>query len=294
MAEPSTSVPELNLADALQRGIGARLDRRFTGVHRRIYLAVGLVIAALAAGGFALWFEFRDLRTELVRAKADTKAIREQAADQKARLDAFGEKLDKNLAETTRAIRDFADQTTRLDMLSGKLDKSLAETTRAIREFAGQPPQVDTVGEKLDKNLAETTRAIRELADQATRLDAFGEKLDKNLTETVRSLQEAATRVKSTEPTPTPGGPPRFVAMALSEGEREIIRKFFGVRRKLDAIGFDAKVGDIAPETAPLYPVPGLLYKDVPKIKDHRFFADEASGTIILVRPTDNRIVAIV
>jgi hypothetical protein len=53
-------------------------------------------------------------------------------------------------------------------------------------------------------------------------------------------------------------------------------------------------VGDAAPETAPLYPVPSLLYKDVPKIKDHRFFADEANGTIILVRPVDNRIVAIV
>jgi hypothetical protein len=294
MAEPSTSVPELNLADALQRGIGSRLDRRFTGVHRRIYFAVGLVITALAAGGFALWSEFRDLKAELARAGADTKAVREQAADQKARLDMFGEKLDKSLVETIRTIRELAEQTTRLNTLSDKAGKNLAETTHAIQEFTVQTTRMDTFGEKLDKHLAETTRAIRELADQTARMDTFGEKLDKNLTETMRSLQEAATRVKSAESTPALGGLTRFGAMTLSEGEREIIRKFFGVRRKLDAVRFEAKVGDIAPETAPLYPVPSLLYKDVPKIKDHRFFADEANGTIILVRPADNRIVAIV
>ena len=294
MSTEPTSVPELNLADALQRGIGLRLDRRFTGVHRRIYLAVGLVIAALAAGGFALWYEFRGLRAELAGAQADTKAIREQAADQKARLDRLAEKLDKSLAESVRTIQALAEQTTRLGTLGDKVENSLTETTRAIRGFADQTTRTDTFGEKLDKNLAETTRAVRELAEQTTRLDAFGEKLDKNLTESMRSLQEAATRVKSTESIPLPGAPPRFVAMTLSEGERETIRKFFGVRRKLDAIGYEAKLGDTAPETAPLYPVPSLLYKDVPKIKDHRFFADEANGTIILVRPTDNRIVAIV
>ena len=54
MANEPTSVPELNLADALQRGIGARLDRRFAGVHRRIYLAVALVIAALFANNLYL------------------------------------------------------------------------------------------------------------------------------------------------------------------------------------------------------------------------------------------------
>lgn len=294
MATESTSGPELNLADALQRGIGLRLDRRFTGVHRRIYLAVGLVIAALAAGGFALWHEFRGLKAELARAQADTKAIREQAADQKARLDRFAEKLDKSLAETAGTVRALGEQTTRLGSVSDKVENNLAEMTRALRGFADQTPRTDTVSEKLDKNLAETARAVRELAEQATRLDAFGEKLDKNLTETVRSLQEAATRVKPTAAIAPPAGPPRFVAVTLSEGEREIIRKFFGVRRKLDAIGYEAKVGDTAPETAPLYPVPSLLYKDVPKIKDHRFFADEANGTIILVRPVDNRIVAIV
>ena len=50
------------------------------------------------------------------------------------------------------------------------------------------------------------------------------------------------------------------------------------------------KVGEIAPDTAPLYPVPSVLYSEVPKLKDHRFFADEVTGTIILVRPLDNRI----
>jgi hypothetical protein len=36
VSKEPTSVPELNLAEALQRAIGLRLDRRFTGVHRRI------------------------------------------------------------------------------------------------------------------------------------------------------------------------------------------------------------------------------------------------------------------
>ena len=30
---------------------------------------------------------------------------------------------------------------------------------------------------------------------------------------------------------------------------------------------FDAKVGEIAPNSAPLYPVPSLLYSDLPKLK---------------------------
>ncbi len=294
VATESTSGPELNLADALQRGIGLRLDRRFTGVHRRIYFALGVVIAALAAGGFALWYELRDVRAELVRAKADTDAVRDQVADQKARLGRLDEKLDRNLAETTRAIREFADQAARLDALGDKLDKNLAETVRTFRQFPDQTTRLDALGDKLEKNLSETARAIGKFSEHATRLDTFGEKLDKSLTETTSALQEAATRVKSTVSTPAPASPAPFAALTLTEEERETIRKFFGVRRKRDAVGFDAKVGDLAPETAPLYPVPSLLYNGVPKIKDHRFFADEAAGTIILVRPADNRIVAII
>jgi hypothetical protein len=82
--------------------------------------------------------------------------------------------------------------------------------------------------------------------------------------------------------------------MTLSDEESEIIRKFFGVKKKDDAVGLEAKVGEVAPDTAPLYPVPSLLYEEIPKLKDHRFFADETKGTIILVRPVDNRVVAIV
>jgi hypothetical protein len=266
VADEPTSVPELNLADALQRGIGARLDRRFAGVHRRIYLAVALVIAALAAEGFVLWFEFESLKDELARAKADAATISEQTADQKARLGRLDQKLDESLAETLRAIRAFADQTARLDRL----------------------------GEKLDKNLADTTRATRTSADQTARLDTLGEKLDKNLADTMRAIQESGSRVESAVSTVAPARTAPFVAMTLSGEEREIIRKFFGVRRKSDAVAFEAKVGEIAPGAAPLYPVPSLLYDHVPKIKDHRFFADEAEGTIILVRPEDNRVVAII
>lgn len=237
MVEEPSSLPGLNLADALQRGIGLRLDRRFAGVNRRIYI-VGLLITVLLVGGYALWSQFHDLKADLARARGNTDVIQQQAADQKARLARLDEKVDKNLAEIVRAIRAVADQTARL----GKLE------------------------EKLDKNLAETTRAIR----------------------------EAAVRTEPTVSTTTPERASPFVAMTLSDEEREIIRQFFGVKKKHDATGFDAKVGDIAPETAPLYPVPSLLYKDVPKLKDHRFFADEANGTIVLVGPVDNRVVAIV
>jgi hypothetical protein len=266
VADEPTSVPELNLADALQRGIGARLDRRFAGVHRRIYLAVALLIAALAAGGWMLWFEFESLKDKLARATTDTAAVSEQASDQKARLDRLDRKLDESLAETLRAIRAFADQTARLDRL----------------------------GEKLDRNLSDTTRTTPASTDQTTRLDALGEKLDKNLADTKRAIQESGSRVESAVSTIAPTRTAPFVAMALSAEERDIIRKFFGVRRKSDVVGFEARVGEIAPGTAPLYPVPSLLYDDVPKIKDHRFFADEAEGTIVLVRPEDNRIVAVI
>jgi hypothetical protein len=250
VAEEPRSVPELNLADALQRGIGLRLDRRFTGVHGRIYFVAGLLIAALAAVGLALWSELHDLKADLALPKAPGGVSEEQ----------------------------IALQTTRLNRLDEKLDRNSAEAARANREVAEQGAQLARLDEKLDRNLAEATRPVREIADQTARL---------------HSLQEAALRIESSKES---AAPPEtaftFVAMTLSDGEREIIRKFFGVRKKDDAVGFDAKVGEIAPATAPLYPVPSLLYNDIPKLKDHRFFADETSGTIIIVRPSDNRVVA--
>jgi hypothetical protein len=262
VSKEPTSVPELNLADALQRGIGLRLDRRFAGVHRRIYFALALLIMALTATGIALWSELRDLKADLAQAKADADAIKEQAADQEVRLGRLDEKLDNRAPKT---IPD-ADQTAQL----GKLD------------------------EKLDKNLAETARAIQGVADQRAQLGRLEEKLDKNLAETERAVQEAVIRIESKLPATTQEGAPAFAAMTLSDEERQIIRKFFGVRKKQDASRFNVKVGEIAPDTAPLYPVPSVLYSEVPKLKDHRFFADEVTGTIILVRPVDNRVVAIV
>jgi hypothetical protein len=272
VAEEPRSVPELNLADALQRGIGLRLDRRFAGVNRRIYFVAGLLIVALAALGLALWTELHDLKADLAPAKALGGVSEEQIALQTTRLNRLDEKLDRNLAEVARANREVAEQAARL----ARLDERLAR-----------------LDEKLDKNPTEATRPVREIADQTARLHSLVEKLDKNLAETTRALQEAALRIESSkESAAPPETASTFVAMTLSDGEREIIRKFFGVRKKDDAVGFDAKVGEIAPATAPLYPVPSLLYNDLPKLKDHRFFADETSGTIIIVRPSDNRVVA--
>ena len=262
MSKEPASVPELNLADALQRGIGLRLDRRFAGVHRRIYFALALLIMALTATGIALWSELRDLKADLAQAKADADAIKEQAADQEVRLGRLDEKLDNRAPKT---IPD-ADQTAQL----GKLD------------------------EKLDKNLAETARAIQGASDQRAQLDRLEGKLDKTLAGTERTVEEAVVRIESKLPATTQEGAPAFAAMTLSDEERQIIRKFFGVRKKQDASRFNVKVGEIAPDTAPLYPVPSVLYSEVPKLKDHRFFADEVTGTIILVRPVDNRVVAIV
>jgi hypothetical protein len=210
MAEEPSSVQGLNSADALQRGIGLRLDRRFAGVNSRIYVAVGLLMTVLSVGGYALWSEFHGLKADFARARGDTDVIKEQAADQRARL---------------------------------------------------------------------------------TRLD---EKLEKNLAEIVRSIRQAGIPTASPVSTTTPERTSPFVAMTLSDEESEIIRKFFGVKKKDDAVGLEAKVGEVAPDTAPLYPVPSLLYEEIPKLKDHRFFADETKGTIILVRPVDNRVVAIV
>ena len=272
VAEEPRSVPELNLADALQRGIGLRLDRRFTGVHGRIYFVTGLLIAVLAAVGLALWFELQDLKADLASAKAPGGVSEEQIALQTTRLNRLDEKLDRNLAEVARANREVAEQAARL----ARWDERLVR-----------------LDEKLDKNPTEATRPAREIADQTARLLSLVEKLDKNLAETTRALQEAALRIESSKETAAPAETAStFVAMTLSDGEREIIRKFFGVRKKDDAVGFDAKVGEIAPATAPLYPVPSLLYNELPKLKDHRFFADETSGTIIIVRPSDNRVVA--
>jgi hypothetical protein len=249
-----TSVPELNLADALQRGIGARLDRRFAGVHRRIYLALALLIVALAAAGLALWSELRDLNANFAKARVEADTIQERLA---------------------------------------RLDQRAPITTPGTRAATDQALQLGALDEKLDKNLATGARAIQAIVDQRVLLDRLAEKLDKNLAETKRTVEEAIVRV---EPkwTSTPETAQSFESMTLSDDERQIIRDFFGVRKKQDASSYDAKVGEIAPDTAPLYPVPSLLFKVVPKLKDHRFFADETSGTIIITRPLDNRVVAIV
>ncbi len=90
--------------------------------------------------------------------------------------------------------------------------------------------------------------------------------IDKNLAELRRAIREAAIRTELTVSTTTPERTSPFVAMTLSDEEREIIRKFFGVKKKDDAVGLEAKVGEIAPETAPLYPVPSLLYEEIPKL----------------------------
>ena len=86
MAEEPTSVQGLNSADALQRGIGLRLDRRFAGVNSRISVGVGLLMTVLSVGGYALWSEFHGLKADFARARGDTDVIKEQAADQRARL----------------------------------------------------------------------------------------------------------------------------------------------------------------------------------------------------------------
>ena len=224
---------------------------------------------ALTATGIALWSELRDLKADLARAKADADAIKEQAADQKARLGRLDEKLDNRAPKTIPDTREAADQTAQF----GKLN------------------------EKLDKNLAETALPIEGAADQRAQLDRLEGKLDKTLAGTERTVEEAVVRIESKLPVSRPEPTPAFAAMTLAaDEERQIIRKFFGVRKEAeDASRFDAKVGEIAPDFfAVLNPVPSLLYSDLPKLKDHRFFADEVTGTIILVRPVDNCVVAIV
>jgi hypothetical protein len=170
----------------------------------------------------------------------------------------------------------------------------MASSSAARWEAADQKVQLGKLAEKLDKNLVETARATQGVADQRSQLNRLAEKLDRNLAETERAIREALARIESKPPITNPEPAPTFAPMTLSDEEREIIRKFFGVRKKQDATKFDAKVGEIAPDTAPFYPIPSLLSSEVPKLKDHRFFADEVTGTIVLVRPLDNRIVAIV
>jgi hypothetical protein len=96
-------------------------------------------------------------------------------------------------------------------------------------------------------NLKADAGAIREqLGNLQSRLRWLDEMLEKNSTETVRAI--AANRN-------TPDQNP-FVALTLTVNEREVIRRFFDLRRQPDVPRFDAKVGDIAPQRAPLYPVP--------------------------------------
>jgi hypothetical protein len=255
-----TSGTELNLADALQRGIGLRLDRRFAAVHRRIYFALVVLIIVLTAMGMTLWFELRHIQADVARTRAEADAIKERADDQKVRLGRLAEKFQSYALKSEPENRQTADHASRLS----KLD------------------------EKLDRNLAETARVIQGVADQGTQLEKLAEKLDKDFAKSQRSVTESKlpiTQPKSAFP---------LAAMNLTAEERQVIREFFGVRQKEDATRFDAKVGEIAPVSAPLYPVPNLLYEQVPKLKDHRFFADEVTGTVVIVSPFDNRVVAIV
>ena len=172
MSKEPTSVPELNLADALQRGIGLRLDRRFAGVHRRIYFALALLIMALTATGIALWSELRDLKADLARAEAEADAIKEASCHQKARLGRLDEKLDDSVPKTVPDTREAADQTAHFGKLDEKLDKNLAETARAIQGVADQRAHLDRLAEKLDKNLAKTERAVQAVQEAVVRIES--------------------------------------------------------------------------------------------------------------------------
>jgi hypothetical protein len=202
--EPTVQEPSVPEAE-----FRTTLDPRFSGVNVRIYLVVSMIVAVLL-GGLMLWSELGHLKNGLVNLKSDAGAIKEQLANLQSRLRWLDDTLDRNSAETVRAIREA------------------------------------TIGS--DRKLS------------------------------------------------SPNAPDRisFVAMTLSISDREIIRKFFDLRRQPDVPSFDAKVGDIAPEKTPLYPVPDELSKALPALKGYRFFPDQADGTIILVRPLDNRVVAIV
>ena len=70
------------------------LDRRFAGVNSRISVGVGLLMTVLSVGGYALWSEYHGLKADFARPRGDTDEIKEQAADQRARLTRLVEKLD--------------------------------------------------------------------------------------------------------------------------------------------------------------------------------------------------------
>jgi uncharacterized protein YdhG (YjbR/CyaY superfamily) len=138
------------------------------------------------------------------------------------------------------------------------------------------------------ENVKADAGAIKEqLANLQSRLRWLDETLEKNSAEAVRAIREAAAPANAPDQIP-------FVAMTLSANEREVIRKFFNLRKQPDSPGFDAKVGDIASQRTPLYPVPDDLSETVPKLKGYRFFPDQAAGTIVIVRSPDNRVVAII
>ena len=50
----------------------------------------------------------------------------------------------------------------------------------------------------------------------------------------------------------------------------------------------------VAACAASISPSQAFTDADLDRLADHRFFADEVTGTIILVRPVDNHVVAIV
>ena len=139
------------------------------------------------------------------------------------------------------------------------------------------------------ENVKADAGAIKEqLANLQSRLRWLDETLEKNSAEAVRAIREAAGA-----PANAPDQIP-FVAMTLSANEREVVRKFFNLRKQPNSPGFDAKVGSIASQRTPLYPVPDDLSETVPKLKRNRFFPDQAAGTIVIVRSPDNRVVAII
>ena len=151
-------MPELNLADALQRGIGSRLDRRFAGVHRRIYLALALLILALAATGSRCG-RLRGLKATLAQAKVEADTIRERLA-----------RLDEHRAPaTTAGTRAATDQTPQLGAIDEKLDRNLAAGVRAVQAIADHRVLLDKLAVKLDENLAETKRAVEETIVRANR-----------------------------------------------------------------------------------------------------------------------------
>jgi hypothetical protein len=117
--------------------------------------------------------------------------------------------------------------------------------------------------------------------------------INTNLIAGQQRIERIVARIESKVDTQNSGiSQTPFTALEINDEERQTISKFFAVEKK-GGPAFQIKLGEAAPSSVPLFPIPDKLVTLVPKLAGYRYFGDYSNGTVVIVR-ADGLVAAVV